>query len=238
MAKDSILVLGGTGPAGICLLRELVFRNLKAVAFARTPSKIPADLTSNPLIKVVKGGMDDAEALSTALSECHTVVSLLGPNASTTLSTGTEYPDMYRTVLSAMRRQGVRRIFAMGTVSIYQPEDETSILRWLMATLVRLAVHKAWLNFISIQKLFEGDREATRDIDWTVYRIGFIQGGGEDAKTWAQERDDGKTFAGPVGASGWGLSQKRAALTRWLVDVAETGAPELIGKMPAVSKLN
>lgn len=52
MAGFKFLVLGGTGPAGICLLRELVYRNHATVVYARSPSKIPKDLASNPLIDV------------------------------------------------------------------------------------------------------------------------------------------------------------------------------------------
>lgn len=52
MGGSKVLVLGGTGPAGICLLRELVYRNHAIVAYARNPSKIPNDLTSSPLVEV------------------------------------------------------------------------------------------------------------------------------------------------------------------------------------------
>lgn len=54
MAGDKILVLGGTGPAGICVLRELVFRKHSIVVYARNPSKIPSDLATNSLIEVIK----------------------------------------------------------------------------------------------------------------------------------------------------------------------------------------
>ena len=52
MADSKILVLGGTGPAGICLLRELVFRNRAAIVYARNPAKIPKELASNALLEV------------------------------------------------------------------------------------------------------------------------------------------------------------------------------------------
>jgi putative NADH-flavin reductase len=52
MAGDKILVFGATGPAGICVLRELLHRKLPALAYCRNPSKIPQDLTSDPLLEV------------------------------------------------------------------------------------------------------------------------------------------------------------------------------------------
>lgn len=52
MAGDKFLVLGGTGEAGINLLRELLHRNHATVVYARNPSKIPADLASNTSLEV------------------------------------------------------------------------------------------------------------------------------------------------------------------------------------------
>jgi hypothetical protein len=136
-----------------------------------------------------------------------------------------------------MRQHGVRRIFAMGTISIYQPEDQFSLFRFLIVHLVvRIIAPAGYGNVISIQRLFEGDEEATRDIDWTVYRIGGIPGS-SDAKSWGRDRNDGDAFVGPLGHTGWSTSQKRGALARWLVDAAESGATEWIRQMPAVSRL-
>lgn len=52
MTGTKILVLGGTGPAGICLLRELVHRKHETVVYARNPSKIHEYLASNELLEV------------------------------------------------------------------------------------------------------------------------------------------------------------------------------------------
>jgi putative NADH-flavin reductase len=52
MAGKKILVLGGTGPAGIHLLRELVYRDHACIVYARNPSKIPDDLATSPLLEV------------------------------------------------------------------------------------------------------------------------------------------------------------------------------------------
>lgn len=54
MANDKVLVLGGTGPAGICLLRELIYRKKDAVVYARNPQKIPADLAASPYLDVIE----------------------------------------------------------------------------------------------------------------------------------------------------------------------------------------
>jgi putative NADH-flavin reductase len=47
-----ILVLGATGPAGICLLRELISSNYHIIVYARNPAKIPTDIASQELLTV------------------------------------------------------------------------------------------------------------------------------------------------------------------------------------------
>jgi putative NADH-flavin reductase len=49
---ERVLVLGATGPAGVCLLRELLHRQHYSIAYVRNPSKVPADLAANPLLEV------------------------------------------------------------------------------------------------------------------------------------------------------------------------------------------
>ncbi|KAF2180360.1 NAD(P)-binding protein [Zopfia rhizophila CBS 207.26] len=213
MTGSKVLVLGGTGPAGICLLRELAYRNHATVVYARNPYKIPKDLVSNPLIEVIKGEMDDLVALSTAVDQSSTVISLLGPNINDGKINPTLFADCYKSsVFPLMRRHGVRRIIAMGTISIVRPEDR-------------------WTFFQSMVVLFEA-----QGLDWTVFRIASIPGKSDEA-SWRKDREDGEVFVGWVGEKGWTGVQKRGALTRWLVDAAEGGAEEWVGKMPAVSRL-
>ena len=122
----------------------------------------------------------------------------------------------------------------MGTPSIYQDNDYTSFVRWGAIRALRLLDTRANKNIISIQVAFE-DENATKDIDWTEYRSGQLAGE-SDLESWKADREDGKTYVGPVAGRGWTFSQKRAALSRWLAGVAEMDAPELIGAMPAISR--
>jgi hypothetical protein len=132
-----------------------------------------------------------------------------------------------------MRQHNTRRIFAMGTISIPQPSDRFSLGRLLIVLLIRLLANSAYQSILGIGRVFA---EQAEGIDWTVYRIAGIPGGSDDA-AWTRDREDGEAFEGYIGHSGWGLSQKRGALARWLVDAAEDGKAQWIGKMPAVSRL-
>jgi nucleoside-diphosphate-sugar epimerase len=234
MAGSKFLVLGGTGPAGICLLRELVYRQHETIVYARNPSKIDDDLRSNEFLEIIKGEFveDDLPTLSAAMARTKVVISLLGPNI-IQMSNPTLFADIYKTfVFPLMREHGVRRIFAMGTPSITRPEDSWTLFTAVVIPIVRIFAHSAYANVRAIGDAFEQHADG---LDWTVFRIAAIPGN-HDEESWRTDREDADVFVGWVGEKGWTPSQKRGALARWLVDAAEGGADDWVGKMPAVSK--
>jgi putative NADH-flavin reductase len=234
MSSSKILVLGGTGPAGICLLRELLHRNHTVVAYARNPSKIPKDLSSNTSLNIVKGEMNDAKTFSRALSGCSAVISHLGAQFRDTHIAPSLYADMYRnTVIPAMREHRVRRIFLMGTMVIPQPDDSWAFMALFVTTYMKLFAGNVYRNILNVKHLFESEAQG---LDWTIFRIAAIPGGA-DEKSWQEGREEGKLYVGPVGANGWTMNTNRSLLARWLVDATESGAPEWIRKMPAVTRL-
>ncbi|KAF0637805.1 hypothetical protein FPSE5266_04068 [Fusarium pseudograminearum] len=232
MAGDKILVFGATGPAGIVLLRELLHRKLPVLAYCRTPSKIPEDLSSNPLLEVVKGDMSQQDAISLAISRSRAVISLLGPSSGK-LASNTEFADYYRTIVPLMKEHNVSRILAVGTVSIYQPNDHSSVTRLVMCNLIKLMANSAYHNIIAIQEYFETLNDTS--IDWTVFRVGWL-GGTTDQAAWLADREKDKVFAGPVGAPGFTSGINRSALAYWLADEATANPAIWVRQMPAVSK--
>ncbi|KAF2963898.1 hypothetical protein GQX73_g9666 [Xylaria multiplex] len=234
MAGEKTLVLGGTGTAGICLLRELAFRKRPTVVYARNISKIPSDLASNEFLEIIEGQMNNMDALSQAVAKCSAIISLLGPQINDRIESPTFYGDIYKNnIFPLMRKHNVKRILAMGTVSIGRPEDSSTLLRPIIVLFVRLLASVAYQNIINVAATFQ--HEAT-DLDWTVYRIALIPGN-SDEESWKKDReeDGGKPFVGWIGKKGWTISTKRAVLTRWLADAVEGKADEWIGKMPAIS---
>ncbi|CZR45540.1 uncharacterized protein FPRO_15284 [Fusarium proliferatum ET1] len=235
MPSLTVLVLGGTGPAGICLLRELLHRKHKVVAYARSPQKIPEDLIADPSLEIIKGDLSDKAALDQAVVKVNIVISLLGPLITDRTSPPNSIPDFYRNSLfPAMRRRGVKRIFAMGTLTITQKQDSWTVLQPTVNLVVRAVFSNAYRAITTIGKTFEID---AKDLDWTIFRISAIPGG-SDKESWAKDRQDGKSFVGYVGQKGYTYSFPRGALARWLVDAAESGLQDWVRKAPAVSKLS
>jgi hypothetical protein len=110
--------------------------------------------------------------LSKAVSKCRVIISLLG-NTTIHQPKNTEYADYYRTIVGLMKEHDVRRIYAMGTIYIYQAQDHSSFIRFLGTWIVRIIAPGAYQNIIAIQKFFENEQTAS-DIEWTVYRVGNL----------------------------------------------------------------
>lgn len=182
--------------------------------------------------QVIKGELADREALSKAISQSSVILSLMGPNTFRGMDPAT-FIGFYKLVFDLMREHGVRRIFGMSTLSYWQPDDAFSLVRWLLASLVFVVAHYGWRTARGIAQTFQDHGQG---LDWTVYRIAGIPGGSDEA-SWKADREDGESFEGGVGQKGWTASQRRGALARWLVDAAEDGKAQWIGKMPAVSRL-
>ncbi|OBR02673.1 NmrA family protein [Colletotrichum higginsianum IMI 349063] len=233
MSESKVLVLGGTGPAGICLLRELVHREHETIVFARNPSKIPRDLLDNSRVEVLEGQMSDTATLSSALARTSVVVSLLGPDIRDRTIDPSLYADIYRSHLfPLMRQHRVKRILAMGTLTICRPEDHWTLMQTMVTTLMPLFNSAVYRNMLNIARLFD---EEGQNFDWTIFRIAQIPGASDEA-SWRQDREGG-IFTGWIGEKGWMSSIRRAGLARWLVNAVEGKAEAWVGKMPAVSSL-
>ncbi|KAK3900511.1 hypothetical protein C8A05DRAFT_45659 [Staphylotrichum tortipilum] len=234
MPGSKVLVLGGTGPAGICLVRELVFRKHEVVVYARNPSKLPEELVSNPLVEIIQGEMSTPSPLSTAVSKSHSIISLLGPdiNRDNAIDPTTFSTFFSSTLFPLMREHGVRRILAMGTLSIKLPEDRWTLLQSAAILFMRTLHGNLYRVIHHIRDAFE---QEGGDLDWTIFRIAQIPGG-SDEESWRKDREDGEVFAGMIGEAGWTGTTRRGALAKWLVDELERGDGRWLRKLPAVGR--
>lgn len=175
--------------------------------------------------------MSQRETIAEAVAKSRVIVSLLGP--SSTRQPKNTFADYYRTIVLLMKKHGVHRILALGTTAIYQPDDQGSISRALMSTLIKVVVNGAYHNILAIQDYFENMNDTS--IEWTVFRVGNLSGT-SDRSAWLADRESGKPFDGPVGAPGFTSGINRSIMARWLVDVATATPAKWACQMPALSK--
>ncbi|KAK4227079.1 hypothetical protein QBC38DRAFT_365024 [Podospora fimiseda] len=235
MSPKPALILGSTGPSGLCLVRELLNRSHPLILYIRPQSisKIPQDLASSPLLQIITGQLDDDTSLSPAISQCGSIVSLIGPSQSEMSSkTPLPYPDYYQNhIIPLMKKHGVKRIAAMATVSIYVDEDVSKFTRWLMVTGVSWGFPAAYNSMLGIAKVFKEEND--EGIQWTVFRLPMLMGG-SDEETWKQDRERGAALAGPV-SDLWSGKVNRSLLGKWLADWVEKGEGQWVRQFPAIS---
>ncbi|KAI5122203.1 hypothetical protein M0805_002692 [Coniferiporia weirii] len=164
-----VLVLGGTGGIGPLLIRELVGASHTVVIYARSPEKVPSDISSNPSVTIVKGELTDADTLTPALEGVHAVVSALGP--STFHPAGTPLAKGYAVVLACMHSKGVARIIALGTASIPDDRDRRDLAYWLLVNGVALLARTAYKDIVAIGETVRG---AGADLAWTIARVPIL----------------------------------------------------------------
>jgi nucleoside-diphosphate-sugar epimerase len=132
-----ILLLGGTGPAGILFIHQALERNHTVIVYARSPDKIPPELRERPSVKVLKGSLEDTNLIHQAFSVeggIDAVVSALGPPVTWFHPKDAPIARAYERVFGVMREKGVKRIIVLGTASIKDPLDKLDLQFKAMVT--------------------------------------------------------------------------------------------------------
>lgn len=218
-----LCVFGGTGPSGQCVIEEALSRKYTVTIFARTPSKLPSNITSSPSVTIVEGTLSNHEAISQAIHGADAVLSTLGPSLSVGTaieglkSRGTPITNGYKIILSTMKEKGVKRLIALGTVSNETEKDGRSVVKWGMVTAVWIFLHSAWKDVVEFGKLIQN----SEGIEWTIARVAKLTSG-----------NGGNVRAGYVGKEGSGVCLARKDLGRWYLDEYENG--KWIYQMPVV----
>jgi len=188
-----VLVLGGTGGVGLAFIDECLKSQHDVVIYARSPDKIPENITSNPHVFVHKGSITDADAMKIALNGVHAVISALGPS----VSKGPMHPSdtplakAYKLLLKLMQEVGVKRLIALGTASNPDPNDKPSVTFWTLVKGVNLFAHSAYLDVVAIGEAIRAEPELLYTLarvpiltssSATTFHAGYIGDGGTKAR--------------------------------------------------------
>ena len=216
-----VVILGGTGPSGILLIEEALAAKHVIVVYARSPQKLPARLNKHPDITIIKGELEDSKALDTALAGADAVLSALGPSFGN--PSGTPIARGYSAVLDAMRRQGVKRLIALGTPSIKDEQnDKSSMLYSTMVNAVYFGAYSAYKDIVAIGEVIR----ACEDIDWTIVRVPVLKN--------EKNRDVRAGYIGDDGA-GAGYTLARLGFAVFVLQELEKG--EWIKQAPLVTSV-
>jgi len=216
-----IVILGGTGPSGNLLIEEALAAKYVIVIYARSPQKLPAHLNKRPDTTIIKGDLEDTKALDTALAGVDAVLSALGPSFGN--PSGTPIARGYSAVLEAMRRQGVKRLIALGTASIKDEQnDKPSVVYSLMVTAVAFGARSAYRDIVAVGEVIR----ACEDIDWTIVRVPVLK-----------NEKNREVRAGYIGDDGAGAGYTLARLGFAVFVLQELEKGEWVKQVPLITSI-
>lgn len=162
----SILVIGATGPTGIEICKQALAAGMKVRVLVRTPSRLPADLSSR--LDVMQGDVLSSDAMIAATRGMDAVVSALGTPLQRTpvtlLSRGTQ------NIMQAMGQTGVSRLLCITGMGAGDSRGHGGFLydRVILPLL---------LGQIYIDKDRQEQLVRASDLDWTLIRPAFLSNG-------------------------------------------------------------
>jgi putative NADH-flavin reductase len=223
LASMRVLILGATGAVGILLIREALSRSHTVVIFARSPEKLPTDISNNRAIVIIKGQLSDSDGLSKAMEGVDVVVSALGPTVRNGPfhPTGTPLAKAYSLILEIMHKHTVNRLVALGTTSIKDSNDKFNYQFWFLINSIAIFARTAYKDIVTVGNVIRAEGEK---MDWTLVRVPIL--GNEEKKEFVVGYvGDGKTTA-------W---LTRSALATFMVNEAEKTDSEWTRKAPLLS---
>ena len=146
----NLTVFGATGGVGREVVTRALARGDRVTAYVRNPAKL--DLTPLPdLSSVTDGELTDADASQRAIHGADAVISALGPSLARK-ATGMPLIDGTRTIVDAMREEGVERYIGMATPSLRDPRDTGSLLGRLVPFMGRTSLPRAYRELLAMSK--------------------------------------------------------------------------------------
>ncbi|KAI0700429.1 NAD-P-binding protein [Cytidiella melzeri] len=216
-----LLILGGTGPAGILLIEESLALNHSVVVLARSPHKLSNTIRNHAHVTVIEGQLTDETVIDTAVTGVDAVLSALGPSSTEGRSHPSDTPlaRAYSLVIRAMKKHGVKRLIALGTASMKDKHDKFSVVYKLLITGVSLFAPNAYKDVVAIGEVIRGEGS---ELLWTLVRVPLLT-------------DDSKkdVVAGYVGDGVVGFRLSRAAFVAFVLQQLE--GTEWQQKAPLIS---
>jgi nucleoside-diphosphate-sugar epimerase len=161
-----LALLGVTGLSGKELITDALSRGHQITIYARNPAKLDESLhSSNPNVTIIKGTVDDEDALRKAFQGQDAVLSILSPVPNQ--PTDHVLTDGYKRIFPAMKAEGVYRFVGTGTPSYQHPKDKFHLGLWSLTHLLKYLLGKVWRDVVGYSSYVHGEKE----IQWSWFRI-------------------------------------------------------------------
>ncbi|KAK6063752.1 NmrA family protein [Seiridium cupressi] len=217
--SSHILVIGATGPTGVEFCTKALDEGHSLTLYVRNPDKLPAKISGNDAVTVIKGTLEDEASLEKAVTSGPTIfVSFAGPVMG---SKGTPVTDSLKTIFPLLIANNYKRAMVLATPSFTAPQD-AGALKWkLSVLLIKVIGGSAYEEFSGLGAVVSS--YDTAQLKWTLFRVPFLGNG--------PEKPVNATYTGS-GTDGMFLSRK--SIAAWVLKEMNDGS-EWIGKTPVLS---
>lgn len=155
-----LAIFGASGRTGRQLVRQALERGHAVRAFVRTPSKL--DL-KHAQLEIVRGDVQDADAVGRAVEGVDAVLSALGPTSNKPepqVTRGTRH------IATAMGLHGVRRLIITAGAGVGDPDDRPNVMNRLLERALKLMARHVYEDMLGAAQVVRDS-----DLDWTIVRL-------------------------------------------------------------------
>jgi len=191
-----LTIFGATGRTGKQLVEQALAAGNHVVAYVRNPSKLEF---KHKYLTIVEGELADQMMIEQAVDGADAVISVLGPRDG---SKDKPITRGMQNIITAMNKYGVRRLIVSSTLSVKDPNDLPDFKANVLVNIVKLAMHTAYEEIISIAETVRKS-----DLDWTILRL----------TTLNNKTKSGKVRVGYLGKGEVGLRISRADLAEFML---------------------
>jgi len=188
-ARQSVLLVGGTGRTGRKVLEQLLERGVTVRAIVRSTGRVPAAVAGHPGLKVVEAdllSLNDTELIR-HVSGCSAVVSCLGHTAGWRGVFGPPRDLVTGAVIrlcraiEGSRPAGPVKFILMSSVSVHHPEGldtRRGVLEKVFVLLLRVLVPPVRDNQQATSFLYDGIGAGNACVEWVAVRPDTLLEGG------------------------------------------------------------
>jgi len=158
-----LVIFGATGKTGKLLVEQALDSGNQVVAYVRDASRLAI---MNDSLTIAQGELSDVSCIENALKGADAVLSTLGPKGGSKdrpLTKGME------NIITAMKKQGVRRLIVTSTLSAKDALDKPEFRAKLLVGLVRTVMRGAYDEIIGVADVVRASGE-----DWTLVRLAML----------------------------------------------------------------
>lgn len=209
----NLTIFGGTGPAGLLVIKKALKDGHSVVAYARPSADIRI---KDHNLTVIRGELTEMDKIQQAVIGSDAVISLLGPKKPSkelVISNG------YRNIIAVMKKNGTKRLITAVSSSYSDPNDKFQFMVSFGIVLLKILVPSIIKDFVTF-----GDLIRNSGLEWTMARVPML-------KTKPAKGDIHVGYAGDGRFSFFELS--RADLANFMI--AQLDTDQYLHKAPAIS---